>query len=39
MFDFAYGTFDVLSDSIVLCVIAMSVIYMVWIGFRILKNQ
>ena len=39
MFDFAEGTLDVLSDSIVPAVIGFSIIYMIWVGYRTLKNK
>jgi hypothetical protein len=39
IFDFEGETYDKISDSIVMSVIAMAIIYMVWIFIRILGNK
>ena len=38
IFDFSGDTFAKLSDSIVVSIIVMAIIYMVWIFFRILHS-
>lgn len=39
IFDFKGSTFDKLSDAIVVSVIGLSLVYMIWISYRIIRTK